>query len=185
MVEQSMQHSGETRRQHLSAAYAIAAGLTSGKRTLSGLNEDIESRSRRCLDGRLQSMAAQWTEIAADKNIERLIGVVDSLAIDDEGIRLPFADFKAKVEDDVAGFVVTAHPTFSLSADAWEYAGEYLRALTAGTDTKKATEGAPPPTVPPPTPTHPPEQKQKPHTPHSKKQPTILILYKFIFYLSS
>ncbi|MBV1901541.1 MAG: phosphoenolpyruvate carboxylase, partial [Kordiimonadaceae bacterium] len=141
MVEQSMQHSGETRRQHLSAAYAIAAGLTSGERTLSGLSEDIESRSRRCLDGRLQSMAAQWTEITADKNIERLKDIVNSLAIDEDGIRLPFAAFKAKVEDDVAGFVVTAHPTFSLSADAWKYAGEYLQALASGADTEKATEG--------------------------------------------
>ncbi|MEX0299432.1 MAG: hypothetical protein AB3N28_10205, partial [Kordiimonas sp.] len=140
MVEQSMQLSGETRRQHLSAAYEIAAGLMKGDRNLDALSADLESRSKRCLDGRLKNLAAQWSELTAASNIARLEALVDGLATDANGIRLPYAEFKAKVEDDVAGFVVTAHPTFSLSADAWEYAGEYLSALATGEDTDKATD---------------------------------------------
>ncbi|MBL4639900.1 MAG: phosphoenolpyruvate carboxylase [Kordiimonadaceae bacterium] len=141
MVDQSMQHRGESRRQHLSAAFKIAEGLTSGDATLGTLSKDIESRGRRCLDSRLQSMAAQWTEISAEKNIARLRGIVDGIAMDADGIKLPFADFKAVIEDDVAGFVITAHPTFSLSADAWEYAGHYLTALARGEDVSEATKG--------------------------------------------
>lgn len=140
MVEQSKQLSGETRRQHLSAAYELAAGLMGGDRSLDTLAEDLESRSKRCLDGRLESLAAQWTELTAATNIDRLKALVDSLATDANGIRLPYAEFKAKVEDDVAGFVVTAHPTFSLSADAWTYAEKYLGALAKGEDTEKATD---------------------------------------------
>jgi len=140
MVEESIQHSGETRRQHLAAAYEIAEGLIDGTRTLDVLEKDLGSRSKRCLDARLQNLAAQWTAVTAKENINRLEKLVDGLATDSGGTRLPYSEFKAKVEDDVAGFVVTAHPTFSLSGDAWDYAGKYLNALAQGKDTAEATQ---------------------------------------------
>ncbi len=138
MVEQSIQHKGESRREHLSAAYDIAAKLMDGTVSLDGLASDVQDRSKRCLDGRLQHLSAQWSEISADKNKARLKKLIASLAHKD-GELIPFVDFQARVSEDLAGFVVTAHPTFSFSADAWEYAGKYMGALAKGEDVKAAT----------------------------------------------
>ncbi|UTW59179.1 phosphoenolpyruvate carboxylase [Kordiimonas sp. SCSIO 12603] len=143
MAEQATLLKGETRRQHLSAAYGLASGLIGGEKTLADLSADLKDRGRRCLDDRLKRMSSQWTELVADKNITRLEALVDGLGVDDKGAKLPFEAFKAKIEDDVAGLVVTAHPTFSLSTDAWAYAEKYLCALAKGGDTAKATENMP------------------------------------------
>lgn len=139
MVEQSKQHIGETRREHLAAAYDVAAGLIDGTTSLDTLADDIASRGKPCLNARLAGMAAQWTEITAERNMARLADLIDSLAKDADGQLLSFDAFKEKVEDDVAGIVFTAHPTFSLSSDAWEYARTYMAALAAGQDPVAAT----------------------------------------------
>ena len=139
MVEQPKQQIGETRREHLAAAYDIAAGLINGTQSLDRLADDIHARGKPCLNARLKGMAAQWTEITAEGNIKRLADLVDALAKDESGTLLPFSAFKKKVEDDVAGFVVTAHPTFSLSADSWEYAKAYMAALAADKDPLNVT----------------------------------------------
>jgi phosphoenolpyruvate carboxylase len=140
MVEQSKQHTGETRREHLAAAYDIAAGLIDGTTSLDTIAADLEARSKPCLNSRLKNMASQWSEITKDGNIDRLSALIDGLAKGKDGTLLSFSAFQDRVEDDVAGFVVTAHPTFSMSADAWEYAKSYMAALAKGTDPVKATQ---------------------------------------------
>ncbi len=140
MAEQANLLKGETRRQHLSAAYELADGLIKGDQSLDSLSADLKGRGRQCLEARLHRMSNQWTELVADKNIKRLEELVDSFGVDGKGAMLPFSAFRDKVEDDVAGFVVTAHPTFSLSADAWQYAEKYLCALATGNDTAEATK---------------------------------------------
>jgi len=130
---------GETRRTHLAAAYDIAAGLIDGSTSLNALGRDIAARGKPCLNQRLSGMAAQWSEITAAANIKRLAAIIDGLALTPDGAKLSFAEFQKKIEDDVAGFVVTAHPTFSLSAEAWEYARTYMAALAAGEDPLAAT----------------------------------------------
>ncbi|MFC3052995.1 phosphoenolpyruvate carboxylase [Kordiimonas pumila] len=138
MVKQSFQHKGETRRQHLSAAFNIANQLVDNSLSLEALGENIQSRNKRCLEGRLDNLAAQWSSISADKNKKRIAVILQKLAKSPDGSRLPFDQFKAKLEEDMAGFVVTAHPTFSFSGSAWKFAGKYLTALSRGEDTAAA-----------------------------------------------
>ena len=140
MVEQSKQHTGETRREHLAAAYDIAAGLIDGTKELGEIEADLQARSKPCLNGRLKNMAAQWSGITAKDNLQRLADLVDRMAKAADGTVLSFADFQAKIEDDLAGFVVTAHPTFSMSPDAWTYARHYMAALAKGKDPVEATK---------------------------------------------
>jgi len=59
MVEQPKQQIGETRREHLAAAYDIAAGLINGTQSLDRLADDIHARGKPCLNARLKGMAAQ------------------------------------------------------------------------------------------------------------------------------
>lgn len=143
MVEQSIQQRGETRRTHLAAAYDIAAGLIDGTTDLASVAANVSARGKPCLDGRLAGMAAQWSEVSADANLVRLAQIIDRMAEDDNGGLLPFGAFQAKIEADVAGIVFTAHPTFSLSAEAWSYAKSHLTALGRGEDTRAATTGLP------------------------------------------
>ena len=143
MVEQSIHQRGETRRTHLAAAYDIAAGLIAGTTDMAKVAENISARSKPCLDGRLQAMAAQWSEISADANIVRLAKIIDRMAENDDGGLLAFSAFQKKIEADVAGIVFTAHPTFSLSAEAWTYAKSHLAALGRGEGTRAATAGLP------------------------------------------
>jgi len=139
MVEQSKQQKGETRRAHLAAAYGIAAGLMDGSESLDRLAGNIGARGKPCLNQRLAGMAAQWGNITTDANMARLAELIDGLAKSPDGTLLAFSTFKEKVEDDIAGIVFTAHPTFSLSADAWGYAKTYMAALADGKKPEAAT----------------------------------------------
>jgi len=139
MVEKSKRYIGETRREHLAAAYDIAEGLIEGSRDLETIESDIVARSKPCLNARLRSMAAQWEDATSVGNLARLANLVDRVAKGPDSTLISFSDFKKKIEDDIAGFVVTAHPTFSLSADAWEYAKAYMAALSAGEDPEALT----------------------------------------------
>ena len=139
MSEKAKLHAGETRREHLAAAYGIAAGLMDGSKSLDALSQDIGARGKPCLDQRLKGMAAQWSEISAEANLKRLAVLIDGLAFAPDGTKHSFAEFCRITEDEVAGFVVTAHPTFSLSSDAWGYAKTYMAALADGADPATAT----------------------------------------------
>lgn len=132
MFDHPSKGKGEARREHLSAAFDIAAGLMEGRQTLEELAGDLSSRAKQCLDGRLDMLARQWTAVPAVENRQRLAALVEKIATDKSGARKPFDDFQKLVEDEVAGFVVTAHPTFSLSDTAWTYAKAYMGAVADG-----------------------------------------------------
>lgn len=132
MFDHPSKGKGEARREHLSAAFGIAAGLMEGRQTLEELAGDLSSRAKQCLDGRLDMLARQWTAVPAVENRKRLAALVEKIATDKSGARKPFDDFQKLVEDEVAGFVVTAHPTFSLSDTAWTYAKAYMGAVADG-----------------------------------------------------
>lgn len=132
---------GEARREHLSAAFDIAAALMEGRQTLEGLAEDLNARGKRCLEGRLGGLVRQWSAVSAKDNHARLAALVENIATDKDGNRKPFSEFRKLIEDEVAGFVVTAHPTFSLSDEAWTYAKAYMGAVADGdAAVKRATE---------------------------------------------
>ncbi|NVJ98003.1 MAG: phosphoenolpyruvate carboxylase [Alphaproteobacteria bacterium] len=132
---------GEARREHLSAAFDIADALMEGRQTLEGLSADLSERGKRCLDSRLAGLVRQWGSVSVKENHGRLSALVEAIATDEKGARRSFADFRALVEDEVAGFVVTAHPTFSMSDTAWTYAKAYMGAVADGdAAVKRATE---------------------------------------------
>lgn len=141
MFDHPSKGKGEARREHLSAAYDIADALMDGSRTLEDLSTDLAARGKRCLDGRLAGLARQWSEKSPKENRKRLEALVDGIAHDLSGDKRAFAEFKQLIEDEVAGFVVTAHPTFSLSDSAWTYAKAYMGAVADGdAAVQRATE---------------------------------------------
>ena len=142
-MEQSRLQKGETRRAHLAEAYKIAAGLAEGTQNLDSLAENINARGKHCLNQRLQAVAGQWSAIDVGANTARLAGLIDELTLSKDGNRLSFSEFKKIIEDDIAGIVFTAHPTFSLSGDAWRYANAYLTARVTGQDPETATDSLP------------------------------------------
>ncbi|WP_417465831.1 phosphoenolpyruvate carboxylase [Kordiimonas sp.] len=134
MFDHPGQGKSEARRQHLSAAFDIAARLMDGTQDLAALSNDLSARGKRCLDGRLGALSAQWTTISKSENEARLAALVRRFAEGEDGELIPFADFSAQLEDELAGIVITAHPTFSLSDTAWTYARSYLGAVSGGPD---------------------------------------------------
>ncbi|TNE62330.1 MAG: phosphoenolpyruvate carboxylase [Alphaproteobacteria bacterium] len=132
MFDHADQGNGEARRQHLSAAFDIASGLMDGRKALSDIQSDLKAFAKPCLEGRLKRLAVQWQSLSLDENEARLAALIEGFAKDADGELLPFQDFKAKIADEVAGLVFTAHPTFSFSDSAWTYARAYLGALADG-----------------------------------------------------
>ncbi|MFC4349441.1 phosphoenolpyruvate carboxylase [Kordiimonas lipolytica] len=132
MFDHPSKGKGEARREHLSAAFEIAGSLLEGQQTLEDLSADLSARGKRCLDGRLAGLARQWSAVPRKDNLARLAALVEKIATNADGSRKPFSEFRALVEDEVAGFVVTAHPTFSLSDTAWTYAKAYMGAVADG-----------------------------------------------------
>lgn len=131
-MTQQTNNSGEMRRQHLSAAYDLASDLMSGTRDLGSIQKELADRSKPLLKNRLMTMTERWQCLDRDTNVERLTAVVDRLAHDPTGGLWPFEKFKTLVEDEMAGFVVTAHPTFSMSGEAWRCASVFMNALSDG-----------------------------------------------------
>ncbi len=123
---------GEMRRKHLSQAYGLATDLLAGSKSLETISGELAQRGLPLMEKRLLAMTAQWGSPARSKNIERLTTLVDGLAHNASGEKLSFNRFQTLVEDEVAGFVVTAHPTFSMSGDAWQAAGAFMKALPGG-----------------------------------------------------
>lgn len=134
MFDHPGQGKSEARRQHLSAAFDIAARLMDGTQDLAALSNDLAARGKRCLDGRLGALSAQWTTISKPENEARLNALVRRFAEGEDGELLPFDSFREQLEDELAGIVITAHPTFSLSDTAWTYARSYLGAVSGGPD---------------------------------------------------
>lgn len=116
----------------MSAAYELASDLMSGARDLDSIQKELTDQSKPLLTNRLMTMTERWQCLDRDTNVERLGAVVDRLANNPAGGLWPFEKFRALVEDEMAGFVVTAHPTFSMSGEAWRCASVFMNALSDG-----------------------------------------------------
>ncbi len=123
---------GEMRRKHLSEAYGLASELMAGSKSLADISDNLAKRGLPLIETRLLAMTRQWVSPKRSKNIGRLTAIVDGLAYNAAGEKVPFGAFQNLVEDEVAGFVVTAHPTFSMSGDAWLAASAFMNALPKG-----------------------------------------------------
>ena len=59
-----------------------------------------------------------WSDGAQDVNLRRLRGLIERLAQDQDDGLVPFDEFSGLLSQELAGFVLTAHPTFALSETA-------------------------------------------------------------------
>lgn len=123
---------GEMRRKHLAEAYSLATGLMAGSKSLADISDDLVERGLPLLEARLLTMTRRWTSSQRSENIVRLSALIDGISRNTAGEKVPFKTFQDLVEDEVAGFVVTAHPTFSMSHDAWLAATAFMNALPDG-----------------------------------------------------
>lgn len=73
---------------------------------------------------RIDHMRSQLGETGVDENLLRFRRMLETLAGGDTPA--PWSEFKERLEVETTGFVLTAHPTFSLSSEARDYAKAVL-----------------------------------------------------------
>ena len=59
-------------------------------------------------------------EVDREKNNNSIRNLIKKLSVDKNNKLIPFSKFKAKVEKDIFGIVLTAHPTFGMPAEMYE-----------------------------------------------------------------
>ena len=113
-----------------SAAWQQAMDLYTGKQTLESVGESLLAAGEGALHTRIDRMAAQWTRIAAAENEAALEALFTSF-LEKAG---SYDDAAKLVKQELGGFVITAHPTFSLSRDAWAEAGDMMASRLEGAE---------------------------------------------------
>jgi phosphoenolpyruvate carboxylase len=114
------------RDNHLDKAWGIAFQLLHGRMSLDDVAKQVSDASGQALQARVDGMLRQLTQHREQDNEGRLRALFTALAYAD-GKRVPFAAFQRRVGAELAGIVFTAHPTFSLSADANAAALDLMR----------------------------------------------------------
>ena len=74
---------------------------------------------------RMTALLGRVSEVDIDRNRARIRSLILGLARDGETLR-PFEVFRDMLEEQLAGLVFTAHPTFGFSEDGWQTAGAVL-----------------------------------------------------------
>jgi len=101
----------------LDQSAATALSLLDATTTLEEIGERLGREADACLAGRVEKLARQARSWEAAENEARIASLVESVGRP-SGTLVPFAEFAAQLEVQLAGFVITAHPTFSLSEKA-------------------------------------------------------------------
>jgi phosphoenolpyruvate carboxylase len=121
----------------LERAASTALSLLAGETTLEDLRQTLRGEASSCLASRVTKIAEQVHSWNAAENDARVRTLIERLAKPD-GKLVAFDQFARQVETQMAGFVITAHPTFSLSKDAREAIHALLQARVSGTETAAA-----------------------------------------------
>ncbi len=130
------------RDNHLDKAWSICFQLLHGRLNLDDIRKQIADATLPALQARIDGLLKQFTLRGEQDNEQRLKAVFERLARTADGGLLPFEDFQRLVETEVAGIVFTAHPTFSLSAEANEIALAMVR--QGAVNARSGEAGAPP-----------------------------------------
>src|SRR5262249_35879340 len=107
-------------------AWNLVFQLLHGRLTLDDLAKQVADASAPALQARVDGLLRQLTFHKEQDNEARLRALLVDLA-HDGGTRLPLDRYAALLSTELAGIVLTAHPTFSLSADAYAAALELMR----------------------------------------------------------
>ncbi|WP_308911963.1 phosphoenolpyruvate carboxylase [Pseudokordiimonas caeni] len=117
----------DDRNAFLTPARALAARMIDGKAGLADVHAELRGLGRQLLKDRLDRLKGQWTAKGRSANEKRIKDLIRGLAHDADGKLLPYDAFQALLERELGGFVITAHPTFNLSAEAARAAVRYLK----------------------------------------------------------
>lgn len=108
----------------------MALGLIAGNSTLEDLQTALADEVPACLGQRVKDLLAQFKEPVSGDTDTAIRTTLEQVA-HEKGELLPFAEFADRIESQLAGIVLTAHPTFSLSEAAREETHRLLRAATS------------------------------------------------------
>lgn len=106
-------------------AWDLACQIDAGKTDLDAVGERISKLGAEAFERRLAAVVARVSELDAQRNQGRIRALIEGLAHDGEA-RLPFMAFQKIIEEQLAGIVFTAHPTFGFSEEGWQAAGTIL-----------------------------------------------------------
>lgn len=112
----------EARENHLQSptrrmALHISCMAREGKTGMNDLSDLVQLLTLNSFVYRARRMRSYVGECDVDVNEARMTDLFKGLAKDEDGKTVPFADFKASVEREVFGIVITAHPTFTVSQE--------------------------------------------------------------------
>jgi phosphoenolpyruvate carboxylase len=138
------------RDNHLDKAWGVAFQVVHGRLSLADLARQVADASGPALHARVECLRKQLTFEREQDNEARLRDLLLELAHED-GKRLPFERFNEMLGQELAGIVLTAHPTFSLSSEANAAALELMRtgeaARPGGSVRSMTVRRAAPPTL--------------------------------------
>jgi len=116
-------------------ALDISRRMESGELALADVGSLVQRLSVEGFLGRAERLGRLLGEADPDANAAAIRRIVAAMAEGPDGAALPFEDFRARVEREAFGIVITAHPTFNLS-------GPLMRALVL-LATGREEDGAP------------------------------------------
>jgi phosphoenolpyruvate carboxylase len=119
------------RDHHLDKAWSVAFDLLNGRSTLGDVRKEITDARMPALQARVDGMLRQFSSLEEPINEARLEALFQALARDGDG-RVDFERFQELLCHELAGIVLTAHPTFSLSAPATATALQMLSGGAVG-----------------------------------------------------
>lgn len=112
----------EARENHLQSptrrmALDISCMKREGHLNLDDISELVRLLTLNAFVYRARRMRSYVGECGVAENEARMVDLFKGLAQDADGKTKPFEDFKASVEREVFGIVITAHPTFTVSEE--------------------------------------------------------------------
>jgi phosphoenolpyruvate carboxylase len=119
------------RDNHLDKAWSFASELLHGRSSLADVARQIADARMPALRARVDGMLRQLTSLEEADNEARLEALFSALAHVDGGL-VSFERFQELLGRELAGIVLTAHPTFSLSATATAVVLQMLNVAAVG-----------------------------------------------------
>lgn len=98
-------------------AFYISNLLQEGRVDFSGLEELVRLLTMDAFFYRARKLREYVGECSSVDNEKHLSALFNKLAMGDDGKKIPFEKFRAKIEREAFGIVITAHPTFSISRE--------------------------------------------------------------------
>lgn len=128
----------------LAHAWDLTCQIESGKTDLAAVGKRVSTLGEEAFRRRLDVLSGRVSENDAGCNRTRIRDLIRQLAQDGKALR-PFAAFQEVLEEQLAGLVFTAHPTFGFSEEGWNATATIL----AGKKAKLGADAISPPRASP------------------------------------